>query len=136
MKKVAIFLAVMAGVSSLLVAQDDLVFRNKPQNNPYKQENTQKQTQNLSKEEKAVQCLNEKGFTMYAVNWCPHCKEQKHKLAKYLDQLNLVDCDKEKRLCRKKRITGYPTLLLEKENNKEINQGSLLELAQEANCKL
>lgn len=140
MKKAVVFLSVLACVSSLLFAQDGLIFKNKPQAaNPYvsnSKEQAKNSVQNLSKEQKAIKCLNEKGFVLYAVKWCPHCKEQKHKLKKYINQLQVVDCEKERRLCRKKRINGYPTLLLENENSKEINQGSLLNLAAQANCQL
>jgi len=91
--------------------------------------------QESSKSEAYAQCLKEKGLTMYGAYWCPHCKDQKERFGEYLNEyISYVECTQERKLCRKKGIQGYPTLLLN--DGEEIQQGTLEEVAREAGCKI
>lgn len=84
--------------------------------------------------EQYIQCLKNKELTIYGTSWCPHCKTQKEKFGEYLKEVNYVDCGKSKRLCRKKRIYSYPTILLS--NGQNIRPGSIQEIAEGAGCRL
>ncbi len=92
-------------------------------------------TKQVTEEDKLyVQCLQEKGITMYGTSWCPHCKEQKREFGELFNTLNYVDCDQQASLCREKKVTGYPTWLLP--SGKEIDPGSIKEVAESSGCSL
>lgn len=89
----------------------------------------------FSEEEKQyAQCLQEKGITMYGTSWCPHCKEQKAVFGELFNQVNYVDCDKDPKTCRDKKITGYPTWLLP--SGKEVDPGTIADVAKASGCTL
>lgn len=52
---------------------------------------------------------------MYGAYWCAHCYDQKQRLGKQaFSRIPYVECDKngvdsQYKLCREKRIPGYPT---------------------------
>lgn len=81
---------------------------------------------------KMVNCLMDKGLTMYGTNWCPHCKKQKKALGSDFQKFTYVDCDKSRKLCREKKIRGYPTWLLS--DGTEIQPATLDTLAEQAGC--
>ncbi len=88
-----------------------------------------------SKDLLAAECLKEKNITMYGTEWCPHCKHQKEIFGEYFSYINFVNCDFDKKTCRKAKITGYPTILLP--NGTEIPPGlSVQESAIKAGCVL
>lgn len=79
-----------------------------------------------------INCLKDKGLTMYGTGWCHYCKNQKQMLGKYFKYMNFVDCDIKYKLCTERGISGYPTWLLA--NGKELDSGTLDELAEQAGC--
>ncbi len=81
-----------------------------------------------------VQCIKEKGITMYGTAWCPHCKEQKAEFGNLFSELSYVDCDENPKGCKEKKVTGYPTWLTPE--GKEIQPGSIKEIAVDAGCNL
>jgi len=86
-----------------------------------------------------IQCIKDKGLTMYGTSWCPHCKHQKVEFGAKNDEefaqlANYVDCDANPQECRSRKVTGYPTWLLP--DGKEIQPGSIKELAQDCGCNI
>ncbi|KAJ3441447.1 protein disulfide-isomerase tmx3 [Anaeramoeba flamelloides] len=58
---------------------------------------------------------NEKWFIKFYTDWCGHCKHLKPIFSKLADSetkvhFGGVNCEKQKKLCKKYRIRGYPTL--------------------------
>jgi uncharacterized membrane protein/glutaredoxin len=59
--------------------------------------------------------LNQRKTTMYGAYWCTHCYDQKQKLGKKaFAKITYIECDRggvasQAKLCRQKRIPGYPT---------------------------
>lgn len=59
--------------------------------------------------------LGEKKTKMYGAYWCNHCYDQKQRFGKRaFSQIQYIECDKHGvnsmyKLCRDKRIPGYPT---------------------------
>lgn len=54
-------------------------------------------------------CLKEKKFTMHGTSRCGHCADQKKLFGEEFKNVPFVDCDKDKEICVKAGITGYPT---------------------------
>lgn len=63
--------------------------------------------------------LKGKNTKMYGAYWCTHCYDQKQKFGKKaFSKIDYVECDRygvksEYKLCRQKRIPGYPTWEIE-----------------------
>ncbi|KAJ6231718.1 protein disulfide-isomerase tmx3 [Anaeramoeba flamelloides] len=58
---------------------------------------------------------NEKWFIKFYTDWCGHCKKLKPIFSKLADEesainFGSVNCEKQKNLCKKYKIRGYPTL--------------------------
>ncbi|KAJ6240924.1 protein disulfide-isomerase tmx3 [Anaeramoeba flamelloides] len=58
---------------------------------------------------------NEKWFIKFYTDWCGHCKKLKPIFSKLADRessinFGSVNCEKQKNLCKKYKIRGYPTL--------------------------
>ena len=69
---------------------------------------------------------NETTFTLYYVEWCPHCQVVKPEWAKLendneLEHINIVkvNCEENEKIVKEKNIEGFPTILLT-HNGKEI----------------
>lgn len=54
------------------------------------------------------QCLAENGVTMYGVDWCPNCQDQKRLFGEDFSNVDYVNCDFQRELCREKGVTMYP----------------------------
>jgi hypothetical protein len=54
------------------------------------------------------QCLTDKGVTMYGVDTCQNCQDQKQILGDDFAKVTYVNCDFDKASCDKKGITFYP----------------------------
>ena len=94
-----------------------------------------KAARQITEEDQAlVQCIKEKGITMYGTSWCPHCKEQKAEFGNLFSELSYVDCEENPKACKEKKVTGYPTWLTPE--GKEIQPGSIKEIAVDAGCNL
>ena len=78
---------------------------------------------------------NNEGFSerptiyFFHVDWCPHCKTAKPKVAEFKKKNNNVnvvevDCEKDKELAKKFNVRAYPTVYLVKgEEKTELNEG-------------
>ena len=78
---------------------------------------------------------NNEGFAerptvyFFYVNWCPHCKTAKPKVAEFKRKnknVNVVevDCDKDKDLAKEFRVRAYPTVYLVRgEEKTEMQEG-------------
>jgi uncharacterized membrane protein len=59
--------------------------------------------------------LKKRGAKMYGAYWCSHCHDQKQRLGqRAFSNVTYIECDKggvntQAKLCREKRIPGYPT---------------------------
>ena len=98
-------------------------------------------TTNVIKKNKIInlgdfaECLTEKGAQMYGTTWCSHCNAQKEMFGEYKSKIPFIDCDKEKKLCQKLGITGYPTWIFADKSQARGRQ--LLEkLASKTGCTL
>ena len=80
------------------------------------------------------QCLKDKGAVFYGTDWCPHCKAQRATLGDALATVTEVDCDAQKALCAKKKITGYPTWVLA-DDTRLIGSQSLEQLSAATDCE-
>lgn len=54
------------------------------------------------------QCLTQKGVTLYGVDTCDQCLNQKQILGHDFTNVRYVNCDFEEKLCRELGITVYP----------------------------
>ncbi len=100
-------------------------------------------TENIVKDENKVldetystfaQCLTEKGATFYGTEWCTHCKSQKALFGDSMKDVNFIDCDDQKEVCRAAGITGYPTWIIG--GQKYVGTQSLEKLASVTACEL
>lgn len=53
-------------------------------------------------------CLSEQEVTMYGVDWCPNCQDQKRLFGEDFANVNYINCDFQKELCRENGVTMYP----------------------------
>lgn len=87
-----------------------------------------------TKEGTLAKCLAEKGAIMYGTSWCVHCKAQKKAFkTESKEFLPFIDCDKEKGICSKAEIKGYPTWKFA-DNSELVGNRSLEELAKKTSC--
>lgn len=79
-------------------------------------------------------CLTEEGLIMYGTSWCKYCNLQKEDFGNSFDNVNFVDCDKDKSRCNLAKIEAYPTWTYrqEKFNGKQ----SLEKLSEISGCEL
>lgn len=80
------------------------------------------------------QCLTEQGVTMYGVDWCPNCRDQKRVLGEEFASVDYVNCDFQKELCREKGVTMYP--VWSKGNDALIGFQPLEQLSEFSGCPL
>lgn len=80
-------------------------------------------------------CITDSGATMYGTEWCPHCKDQKKAFGSSFENINYIDCDKDKQACTDAGITGYPTWVLG-DGERLIGAQSILVLADKTACEL
>ncbi len=93
------------------------------------------QVKQVTEEDKQyAQCLQEKGITMYGTSWCPHCKHQKAEFGELFSYVNYVDCEQQPKICRERKVTGYPTWLLP--NGSEVDPGTIKDVAKASGCSL
>ena len=81
---------------------------------------------NLKKSLMGGKLNNETTFTLYYVEWCPHCKVVKPEWTKLENDNELehiifvkIDCEENEDIVKEKNIEGFPTILLT-HNGKEI----------------
>lgn len=79
-------------------------------------------------------CLSDSGAVMYGTEWCSHCKAQKEMFGASFDNINFVDCDRQKDACLIAGVSGYPTWVINGENY--AGQQQLSRLAELTNCEL
>ena len=87
----------------------------------------------LIKLEKNIKEINENftnkdSFTMYYVDWCPHCINAKPEFKQLIKNMpiingknieyNMIDCVKNPEKAEKENIESYPTIILYKNNKK------------------
>lgn len=56
-----------------------------------------------------AQCLSSNWRVMFGTERCPHCKDQRQLFGSSFEQIQYIDCDQEKSLCREHNIQAYPT---------------------------
>lgn len=69
-------------------------------------------------------------FTLYYVDWCPHCKSikpdweklEKDKELKHIN-INKVNCEENEEIVQEKNIEGFPTILLNNNGKEEAYNG-------------
>ncbi|MBS1267214.1 MAG: hypothetical protein MAG795_01186 [Candidatus Woesearchaeota archaeon] len=59
-----------------------------------------------------AKCLSDKGAVMYGTEWCSHCQNQKAEFGNSFKFVDFVDCDKQKDVCLRNNIKGYPTWII------------------------
>lgn len=58
-------------------------------------------------------CMTESGAIMYGTEWCPHCTDQKRLFGSAFEDINYIDCDKNRDACISAGIQGYPTWIID-----------------------
>ena len=73
---------------------------------------------------------NDVTFTLYYVEWCPHCKVVKPEWEKLENDPELkhitiikIDCEKNEEVVQEKNIEGFPTILLNNNGKEEAYNG-------------
>lgn len=73
---------------------------------------------------------NDVTFTLYYVEWCPHCKVVKPEWEKLKNDPELkhitiikIDCEKNEEVVQEKNIEGFPTILLNNNGKEEAYNG-------------
>jgi glutaredoxin len=61
-------------------------------------------------------CLADSGAAMYGTDWCPHCADQKALFGGSFKKVNYINCDFDEEACLRNRVTGYPTWVINGEN--------------------
>jgi hypothetical protein len=79
-------------------------------------------------------CLSESGAVMYGTEWCSHCKDQKEMFGDSFDNINFIDCDRDRDACLIAGVQGYPTWVIGGESYP--GQQPLQELADLTGCEL
>jgi glutaredoxin len=80
-------------------------------------------------------CITDSGAIMYGTEWCPHCKDQKEAFGSSFENINYIDCDKDKQTCTDAGITGYPTWIMG-DGEHLIGTQSIAVLADKTACEL
>ena len=86
-----------------------------------------------------VQCLDQKGATMYGAFWCPHCQNQKEFFKGAFDSDALyVECDPRGRksnpqLCAEKKVNTFPTWIFE-DGSRLAGEITIPVLAEKTQC--
>lgn len=80
-------------------------------------------------------CITDSGAIMYGTEWCPHCKDQKEAFGASFENINYIDCDKNREVCEEAGITGYPTWIL-KDGERLIGTQKIAVLADKTSCEL
>jgi len=88
---------------------------------------------NTQKSKETFKVNNSPLFTMYYVDWCPHCVKAKpefNKLKRSLPKINgktisykMINCEKEPEKAELENIKGYPTFILNIKGQKNVYQG-------------
>lgn len=70
-------------------------------------------------------------FTLYYVDWCPHCKVVKPEWNKLENDPNLkhikivkINCEENESVVQEKNIEGFPTILLNNNGKEEAYNGN------------
>lgn len=70
-------------------------------------------------------------FTLYYVEWCPHCKIVKPEWKKLENDPNLkhikivkINCEENESMVQEKNIEGFPTILLNNNGKEEAYNGN------------
>ncbi len=82
-----------------------------------------------------AKCLSEKGVTMYGVDWCPHCQNEKKEFEDSFKYVNYVECPKEPQKCLALGIEGYPTWIFA-DGKRLVGEQGLEKLVKESECAL
>ena len=89
-----------------------------------------------------AQCLTEKGATLYATYWCPHCLDQKKLFGSAISEVNAVECALpggssagQTQICKDKDIQSYPTWEFA-DGSRESGVQTLEALAEKTGCEL
>jgi len=81
-----------------------------------------------------AKCLTEKGATLYASEYCGHCKNQKEMFGDSLKYINQAECTENQELCQQMGITGVPTWIINGEH--KVGVQSLETLSSLTGCSL
>ena len=73
---------------------------------------TKKEVQIVKSVNGFAKCLTENWAKLYWTLWCWHCKTQKEMFWDAIKNINFIDCDKERKICKDAWITDYPTWVI------------------------
>lgn len=124
-KKTIISIAILIFFSLGVVAW--LIFTNIPKKE-VKSQATSKSIDGFAK------CLKEKGVVMYGAYWCSHCQRQKKLFGDSFKYVTYVECTKDVKKCREKKIEGYPTWIF-KNGERIAGEATFEELSEKIGCK-
>lgn len=81
-----------------------------------------------------AQCLSENGATMYGLETCPHCQDQKDMFGSSFKFVDHVECSRQKSVCSRKGVTSVPLWII---NGKRMGGvQSLQKLSEVTGCDL
>ncbi|MFB6215747.1 MAG: glutaredoxin family protein [Candidatus Aenigmatarchaeota archaeon] len=83
--------------------------------------------------DKFAKCLSENGATMYGLQTCPHCQEQKGMFGSSFKFVSYVECSQRRSLCSQKGISSVPTWIVNGE--RYVGVQSLGKLADITGCE-
>lgn len=67
------------------------------------------QKEENERKESLALCLSENKVKMYGTTWCSYCQKQKQEFGKAFKKIEFIDCDRERDICLREGIQGYPT---------------------------
>lgn len=82
---------------------------------------------------KFSKCVGEK-TELYVNEGCPNCEKQEKIFIGFLDNLNIIDCGEQAKICIEKEVRFVPTWIIN--NEKELGFKNLQELSEITGCKL
>lgn len=80
------------------------------------------------------QCLSEAGVTMYGSDRCQNCQDQKMLFDDDFENVDYINCDFQRELCRERGVTFYPVWA--KGNDILVGVQSLNQLSTFSGCEL
>ncbi len=99
---------------------------------PFHTEWLQNNTDYAIQREKFAKCIASSGATMFGVDTCPYCQQQKKLFGTSFAEINYVNCDFDKLICQENNIYSYP--IWEINGNLALGYQSFDQLAQLTNC--
>lgn len=90
--------------------------------------------QEPSKLDSFAQCLSDEGATMYGLETCPHCQNQKDMFGNSFQYVDYVECSVQKQKCSNAGVSGVPAWIID--GQMHTGTQSLQKLASLTECEL